>query len=446
MKKALELGVVMIGILLLMSCGKNSILDSENPVTLNMWHVYGSQSESPMNDRIETFNQTVGKKEGIRINVTSVSNSSSIHDALVKSAHHEPGAGELPDLFVCYPKTAVEMGTELLLDWKQQFSEEELGTYVESFMQEGLIDGEQIVFPIAKSSEAIFVNETTFNRFSEDTGINYESLSTWEGFFEAAEAYYKWSDGKAFFMHDSPTNYSMVNTVSFGDSFFTDERKVDFSKQSVSRVLEAFAKAAVKGNLCLMDDYATTAIMTGQAVCGIESTASILYFQDTVTYPDNQTEPLKLKTLPVPVFKDAKKTVIQRGVGLCALKSDEKKEYAASLFCKWISEKENNLSFVTSAGYMPVKEDAFEELLAGKYEDFQNEQYRDLYDTIAVLYRDYEFYTPPNLENYGKLEKKYDQAFKEVFRNGSESYKRGGDLKTSWEQAIQDLVTRVEER
>ena len=39
----------------------DSPLAPRKPVTLTMWHVYGSQTGSPMNDLVERFNRTVGK-------------------------------------------------------------------------------------------------------------------------------------------------------------------------------------------------------------------------------------------------------------------------------------------------------------------------------------------------------------------------------------------------
>ena len=78
-------------------CGEAALLDPKAPVTLTFWHVYGSQADSPMNELVDRFNATVGRERGVLVNVTSVSNSSAIHDALVAAAHGEPGAGELPD-------------------------------------------------------------------------------------------------------------------------------------------------------------------------------------------------------------------------------------------------------------------------------------------------------------------------------------------------------------
>ncbi|MBQ4576483.1 MAG: hypothetical protein IJB07_02005, partial [Firmicutes bacterium] len=81
MKKTI---VFMICIAMLMGlAGCSGGTDPEHPITLTMWHVYGSQTESPLNDVIDEFNRTVGQEKGIIINVVSVMNSSDIDSALI---------------------------------------------------------------------------------------------------------------------------------------------------------------------------------------------------------------------------------------------------------------------------------------------------------------------------------------------------------------------------
>jgi len=75
---ALFLSISMLLLLLTGCAGSSAKLGPKNPVTLTMWHVFGSQTESPMNDMVEEFNHTAGKEKGITINITSVSNSSDI--------------------------------------------------------------------------------------------------------------------------------------------------------------------------------------------------------------------------------------------------------------------------------------------------------------------------------------------------------------------------------
>ena len=166
---------------LLISCSTKEPLNKNDPVTLTMWHVFGSQADSPMNDMVDEFNRTVGQEKGIVIKVISVSNSSDIHAALLSAANGEAGAGTLPDLFFCYPETAKAIGGERIVAWDELFTEQELNEYVAAFIEEGMAEERLIVFPVAKSSEALFVNATIFDRFSADTGVKYESLATWEG-------------------------------------------------------------------------------------------------------------------------------------------------------------------------------------------------------------------------------------------------------------------------
>ena len=91
--------VILLAALLALSvfagCGKKSALDPKDPVTLTMWHVYGSQTKSPLNDVINEFNRTVGQEKGITINVESVTSSSAIDKALAATRFALPRK-ELP--------------------------------------------------------------------------------------------------------------------------------------------------------------------------------------------------------------------------------------------------------------------------------------------------------------------------------------------------------------
>ena len=178
-RKTFLLGMLFVYMLLLCSCS-DSPLDPDKPVTLTMWHVYGAQARSPMNILIDRFNQTVGKEQGIIINVTSVSSTWNIHDELVASAREEPGSEELPDLFTCYPKTLAAIGSSRVLDWKKYFSEEELQNYVPAFLEEGMVDGALCGFPFAKSTNLLYVNDTLFEPFSRETGVSYADLRLWK--------------------------------------------------------------------------------------------------------------------------------------------------------------------------------------------------------------------------------------------------------------------------
>ena len=45
-------------------------LDPKKPVTITMWHNYGGQMQSAMDELIDEFNSTIGRKKGVIISVT----------------------------------------------------------------------------------------------------------------------------------------------------------------------------------------------------------------------------------------------------------------------------------------------------------------------------------------------------------------------------------------
>ncbi len=404
-------------LLIVLCCTLGACTDpaDRKPVSLTMWHVYGSQTSSPMNKLVEKFNNTVGKKQNIRINVTSISNSTAIHFSLVATARDIPGEGIMPDMFVAYPKTALAIGPDRLADWKTLLGKEELEGFVPSFLEEGTINGQLLVLPIAKSTSALFINATIFDKFARETGAGYDDLKTWEGVFKTAARYYDWSGGKAFFKYDDWLHYSMLNTVSLGGAFFA-ENSINFDDQAFRKVWMSLAKEALAGHVCLLDGYSTTALMTGEAVCGVESTASILYFNDKVTFADNTTLPLRIAVLPVPHFDGAKPLAVQRGAGLIIQKSTPEKERACAVFARWLTDTENNLPFAAEAGYLPVKKDAYGKRMQDCVPEAKRQEYVMLYDTIAKIYAESTFYIPPYSEGYGELERRFCNAETEIFK------------------------------
>ena len=179
----------------LSGCSDKTKPNADNPVTLTMWHVYGSQTKSPLNDAIDEFNDTIGRENGVTVNVVSVTSSSAIDKALSASANDEPGAENLPDLFTAYPRVAEIVGKDKLLSWNNYFSEDELSTFRDEFISEGYFDDKLLMLPVAKSSEGLFLNKTLFDRFSSETGVSTDTLKTFDGFFKTANLYYDWSDG-----------------------------------------------------------------------------------------------------------------------------------------------------------------------------------------------------------------------------------------------------------
>lgn len=381
MKKLLSF--FLIGLMLcfaLTGCSDKPKLDPDNPVTLTMWHVYGEQADSPMNRLIDEFNKTVGAEKGIIINVTLMSNASQIGQKLLDAQNEVPGVPSMPDLFFCHSSNAEELGVANLLNWNDLFTEDELNSYVPEFLEDGKIGDVLAVFPVSKSTHVLYVAGVQFDRFAKDANVSYDDLSTWNGFFSVAEKYYTWSGGKPFCALDYPIRCVELNALSKGaENFYTEDGWYDFDNPVFKESWMEFAQAISKGHIVVSDLYSNTMVMTGEVIAGIGSSASILYYNDVITYPDNTTEPMNLQVVPLPKTKDADLLVTLAGVGLCSYKTTEQKAEAAAEFARYITEEARNFEFAASTGYMPVNKGSFEKI---KDYAFESKAYENLYTTL----------------------------------------------------------------
>ena len=223
---------------LLAGCGHPGRPSPKDPVTLTMWHNYGGDMQKTMDALIDEFNSTLGREQGIVINVTAISSSAELNESLDMIAAGDPGAPAMPDICTAYPKVAIQFQqTGRLANLDSYFSQEELSGYVPAFIEEGrLADGGLYVFPLAKSTEILYLNQTLFDRFAAETGAKQEQLATFEGIAALSKMYYDWTDaktpdipgdGKMFFTADSWFNVAQAGMkqleMCIRDSMHTDQ-------------------------------------------------------------------------------------------------------------------------------------------------------------------------------------------------------------------------------
>ncbi len=408
--------------LLLTGCKCTEPLSAKTPVTVNLWHNYGGQMKDTMDRLIDEFNDTAGREKGIIINVTSLTGSATIHEKLKMAVNDEPGAPELPDITTLYPNTALMLASEgLLADIESHFSKEELSLFIPEFVEEGrLPDGKLYVLPTAKSTEVMFLNTAIFNKFIKETDVSYNDLYTFKGILDTAEKYYLWTDnqtpdiendGKTFITYDSLFNMAQIIYRQSGENFIIDG-KLNLSSKAFEDVWNYCFQPSVKGYAAIYDGYGSDLIKTGDVVASIGSTAGVLFYSDIVTYDDNLTEPAEFLILPYPVIEGGNKIAIQRGGGMCIIKSNDKKEYAAGVFLKWFTSPEQNLKFVSSTGYIPVTEEAVE-MTASKENIISDDKIRALMKTVKEMTEQYTLFYTPIIENFDELQDSFNKNMKE---------------------------------
>ena len=412
--------------------GGDKLLDPKKPIGVTMWHTYVEQMKTGIDELVAEFNATVGKQEGIIVNVTAVSNASVLNEKIIMAANGDPGAPLLPDMALVYPSVAILLASKgLLMDFGTQFSDDELSAYVPQFLEEGKLGGDTLyLLPVAKSTEVLYVNTTIFERFSKDTGVTLSDLSTFEGIANAAHLYYEWTDaktpnisndGKTFYYPDIPFNFAMTGYEQLGDHFVKDG-VLDFSSPCFERIWNCYYPGAVTGSVAIFDDYGNYLAKAGEIVCTTSTSAGAIFYPDTVTYKDNTKEESVFAILPYPVFEGGQKIVPQRGAGMCAFKSSKEKEYAAAVFLKWLTNSAQNLRFIINTGYLPVTNEAFSELMSGKLTGYQNANVQKMLATAVAMHQDYEFYIPPVFDGFDELQKSYVEKILKFAEKDRQTY------------------------
>ena len=411
--------------------GGTAPLNPKEPVTLTMWHNFGGTMQETMDELIDEFNSTVGKEQGIIINVTAISSSSELQKSLNMIAAGDPGAPEMPHITTSYPKTAILFQQKgMLANLDDYFTAEELEAYIPSFVEEGRFEDGLYVFPVAKSTEILYLNQTLFDRFSAATGVGMDSLATFEGLADAAQKYYEWTDaqtpdvpndGKAFYAADSWLNLAQAGMAQQGGSLFENEQ-LSLGSDGYTHIWDTICPPLLTGAFANYDGYSSDLSKTGDLVCSTGSSAGILFYGDTITYSDGTVEQVEYSILPFPVFEGGEKLAIQRGNGMMVAKSDEAHEYASAVFLRWFTAPEQNMRFIASTGYLPVTQDAFENRMGPEIEQVEDARIKKMLVAVTEMYENYDFFVAPTFEAFDALGGAYEKDFKAFLAGQREAW------------------------
>ena len=332
----------------LSGCGSKSPLDPKDPVSLTVWHYYNGSQQAAFDDLVEEFNDTVGQEKGIYVQGFSQGSVSDLETAVRDSIAGKVGADAMPDIFSSYADTAYEVEQAgALADLSGYLSDEELGQYVDSYIEEGRIaaDGSLRIFPTAKSTEIMMINKTDWEKFAAATGASLDDLATIEGITSTAQAYYEWTDsltpdimqdGRAFYGRDAVANYFVIGMQQLGVEIFHVENgkmTLNVPEQELYRLWENYYVPMVKGYFGAYGSFRSDDVKTGDILAYTGSTSSAMYFPDQVELDDGS-YPIDYIVRMAPMFEGGKPCAVQQGAGMVVSKSDEKHEYAAVEFLK----------------------------------------------------------------------------------------------------------------
>ncbi len=378
------------GILILASgCGaKSSALQSENPVNITIWNYYTGAQLEEFNDLVKEFNATEGKKLGISVASSSEGSIVDLKDSVLAAAKKEVGTKALPNIFAAYTDTVYQMNDmELIEDISSYFNDKEKQEYIGSYLDEGDIDGNGSlkIFPVAKATEILMLNETDWEKFASESGADLSELSTMEGLTKVAEEYYQWTDsktdtpddGKAFFGRDAMANYMIIGAKQLGtDIFSTDETgniTVSFPEEVAKKLWDNYYVPFVNGYFSAAGRFRSDDVKTGNALCFVGSSSSASFFPTEVILSDEEKYPISVRVIEAPKFEDGADYAVQQGAGMAVVKASAAEVEASVEFLKWFTDESQNIRFSLASGYLPVKKAANQEDTIRKYDENSGE-------------------------------------------------------------------------
>lgn len=344
-----------------------------DPITITVWTYYNGDQLDTFNNLTEKFNETVGKKQGITVESKSLGTAEDLEKNVLAAADGEVGASEVPNIFSAYSDTAYNMDQkDMLVDLSDYLTDKEKEEYVEEYLKEGDFsdDGSIKIFPTAKSTELLFLNDTDWQKFAADTGAQYDDLKTIEGLVDTAEKYYNWTDdqtpdqpndGKALFGRDAIANYILVGAQELGcDIFEVKDGKMtlNFDKDVIRTLWDNYYVPYIKGYFSASGRFRSDDVKTGNVLGYVGSTSSATFFPTEVTDDSGDSYDISLKVLPSPKFKDGDDYAVQQGAGMVVTKGSDEEIKASVEFLKWFTEPENNIEFSIGTGYLPVTNEA----------------------------------------------------------------------------------------
>ena len=354
---------------LLGGCAKKTeVLSPSDPVNLTVWHYYNGPQMAAFDTLVEKFNSTLGREKGIYVSGYSKGSVSELETAIMDSLNEQVGAEPMPDLFSSYADTAYTAARSgALANLSDYFTEEELGAYIPSYVDEGRIglDDTLVIFPVAKSTEIMMLNKTDWDVFADATGTDLSQLATIEGVVQAAKTYYDWTDsltpdvpddGKALYGRDAVANYFFTGSCQLGQELLAvqdDRASINADKDVFRKLWENYYVPMVSGWFGAYGKFRSDDVKTGDLLAYTGSTASVGYFP-TQVLDDTDTHPIEYLVLSAPVFAGGQKVVAQQGAGMAVTKSDSRRELACVEFLRWFTKPENNIVFGASSGYLPV--------------------------------------------------------------------------------------------
>lgn len=362
-----------------------TLLSPADPITVTFWHYYGTYVEEELTAIVDEFNRTIGEEYGVKVETVA---KPSIYDLEVELSEAAQGvvyANEMPSMFLAYADKILELQSlGVISNLDDYFTETDKSLIIDSFLSSGIISDEQVMMPVVKSTELIYINDTLWQEFCGQTGFTDDDLLTWEGVQVAAGEYFDYTDdltpdvandGKALFGIDSLQNFICVTAMQLGvDMFDGDAGSAVLNEEVLKEIFDYYTECVSLGYFASIGKFRTDDMRSGDIVGFAGSSASFTYVPNWIEV-DGQKQDIEWKALPYPYFEDGTPQVLSQGAGVAVSKITDQQQEACALFLNYFLE--SNIDFALESAYVPVVAEFLEKDADEKNEMFNQYELAD---------------------------------------------------------------------
>ena len=316
------------------------VTEIKNPVEISFRHAMNGDQEKSLQGLVDNF-----QKENPNIKVI-LQNQSSYPDLQQKITATTASPKDLPTMTQAYPDWLLNAIDEnLVLDLKPYIENETLkfdnyDDIVKGFREASTLDGKIYGIPFNKSTEVLWYNKTLFDK------LNLKVPKTYEEFKDVAEDIKEKANivGGGF---DSLSNYYTTYLKNEGVTF---DSKLDPTSDKSEKAVDYYLDGVKKGyfRIAGTDKYLSAPFGNETIAMFVGSNASETFVKQGV---NNKFE---IGVAPYPA-----KEVMQQGTDLFVFNSaTAEQKTAAYEFLKFLTTKDNQITWATQTGYIPVRESA----------------------------------------------------------------------------------------
>ena len=312
----------------------------KSPVELTFWHAMNGDQEKSLQGLVDKFT-----KENPNITVT-LQNQSSYADLQQKITATTASPKNLPTITQAYPDWLLNAIDEnLVLDLKPYIENEPLkfdnyDDIVKGFREASTLDGKIYGIPFNKSTEVLWYNKTLFDK------LNLKVPTTYEEFEDVAQQI-KEKENIVAGGFDSLSNYYTTYLKNEGVTF---DSKLDPTSKKSEDAVDYYLDGVEDGyfRIAGTDKYLSAPFGNETIAMYVGSNAGEAFVKQGVA-----------DKFEIGVASYPAKEVMQQGTDLFIFNSaTSEQKTAAYEFLKFLTTKENQITWAKETGYIPVRESA----------------------------------------------------------------------------------------